>query len=105
MLEMIGDSKFNLVDLGAGDATKTRILIKKALDKGLDIEYVPIDISYHANMGIIEEFKELFPTLRVTAITSLFEDGLKWVKENLEGKSAIFIVGSTFGNSELEENR
>lgn len=31
MLQMMGKSKFNLVDLGAGDASKTKILIDKAI--------------------------------------------------------------------------
>ena len=32
MLEIIGGEKFNLVDLGAGDASKTQILIDRAIN-------------------------------------------------------------------------
>ena len=31
ILKLFGEEKFNLVDLGAGDATKTKIILSKAL--------------------------------------------------------------------------
>jgi L-histidine N-alpha-methyltransferase len=42
-------STFNLIDLGAGDGSKTMILIKEALAQKKDITYVPIDISRGSN--------------------------------------------------------
>src|SRR5437868_12172378 len=39
-----GDNKFDLVELGAGDGTKTAVLIDHFLKKQVDISYSPIDI-------------------------------------------------------------
>lgn len=53
MLEIIGKEIFNLVDLGAGDGVKTKIILEKAVEKGYSINYVPIDISKDANDNLI----------------------------------------------------
>ena len=40
-----GNTTFNLVELGAGDGTKTKILLEHFIKKGSDFYYSPIDIS------------------------------------------------------------
>ena len=52
----MGQGKFNFIDLGAGDASKTEILLRKALEKKYDFEYIPMDISYDSNKGLLERF-------------------------------------------------
>ena len=41
-------SSFELVELGAGDGLKTKILLSYFLKQGVDFEYAPIDISESA---------------------------------------------------------
>src|SRR5690554_897877 len=43
-LELDG-RKFDLVEFGAGDGFKTRILIERLLEAGAKFRYIPIDIS------------------------------------------------------------
>lgn len=104
MLKLIDSSKFNLIDLGAGDATKTEILVEVAIKEGHDFEYLPLDISYHSNVNLLNNFKAKFPDLKITALTTLFEEGIAWVQENRKEKNVYFFVGSTFSNYTLEEN-
>ena len=52
----MGPGKFNLIDLGAGDASKTQILLRKALEQKYDFEYIPMDISHDSNKGLVERF-------------------------------------------------
>src|SRR5947209_9525764 len=40
-----GDGRFDLIELGAGDGTKTAVLIDHFLAHSADISYSPIDIS------------------------------------------------------------
>src|SRR5256885_628892 len=40
-----GDKTFDLIELGAGDGTKTAVLIEHLLAEDTDITYSPIDIS------------------------------------------------------------
>ena len=43
------EGEFNLVDLGAGDGTKSMVVLKEALRKGRKVVYLPIDISKGSN--------------------------------------------------------
>ena len=99
MLEMMGPSKFNLIDLGAGDASKTRILLEKALSKKIDLEYIPMDISHDCNEWLKNKLIEEMPGLKMTTLTSQFEEGIKWVQANKAEKNVYLFVGATIGNA------
>ncbi len=43
--------RFNLIDLGPGDGSKSEILINHFLKKGLRFDYVPIDTIVHFHAG------------------------------------------------------
>ena len=40
----------------------------------------------------------------MTALTSQFEEGIKWVEDNKPEKNVYFFVGATIGNASKEEN-
>src|SRR5688572_17293594 len=44
-----GADAIDLIELGAGDGTKTAVLIEHLLATGIDFQYQPIDISQEAN--------------------------------------------------------
>jgi len=50
----IGNKAFNLVELGAGDGTKTRILLRHFCERGMDFRFVPIDICRPALLQLVE---------------------------------------------------
>ena len=104
MLKIMGKEKFNFIDLGSGDAKKTKIIIQKAIEEKYDFEYIPMDISHDANLDLIERFSKEFPDLKITALTSLFEEGIQWVQSNKPEKNVYIFVGGTIGNVTLEEN-
>ena len=72
MLALMGRQKFNFIDLGAGDASKTYIILKKGLEEKYNFEYIPLDISHDANLDLIKRFSVDFPELKITALTSQF---------------------------------
>ena len=45
-IEVKPDTFFDLIELGAGDCTKTKELLSALLSGGFDFDYVPIDISF-----------------------------------------------------------
>src|SRR4030095_3233444 len=61
-----GTDSLDLIELGAGDGTKTAVLIEHFLQKGLDFTYSPIDISQEANGALSAQFKKKFPALRIS---------------------------------------
>jgi len=55
----------NLVDLGAGDGRKTLILLDHMRKAGVDVRYVPIDISEPAIAELVGRMKEHMPDVEV----------------------------------------
>jgi L-histidine N-alpha-methyltransferase len=97
LLEAIGKEKFNFIDLGAGDADKTKILIRKGLEEGFDFNYIPVDISEDSNNVLVDNIKGISDKLNMFVVTAKFEEGIKWITENVKQKNAFFMVGSTIG--------
>lgn len=56
---------FRLVEFGAGDGLKTKILLRHFLAQQVNFSYVPIDISGAALAKLENGLKEEFPTLAV----------------------------------------
>src|SRR2546423_6896078 len=56
---------FDLIELGAGDGTKTAVLISHFLRRNADITYSPVDISRKALYALSARFIADFPTLRM----------------------------------------
>ena len=75
-------TKFNIIDLGAGDGSKTKVILETALKEGYNFEYIPIDISYDSNQTLLANLSDIVPSMATTVITSTFEDGVKWVREH-----------------------
>ena len=63
-----------------------------------------MDISHGANLDLIERYSKDLPELRITTLTSHFEEGIQWVQKNKPEKNVYIFVGGTIGNSTLEEN-
>src|SRR5687767_3476859 len=64
-----GADAIDVIELGAGDGTKTAVLIEHFLAKGVDFTYSPIDISQEANDALSAKFKDKFPELRISPHT------------------------------------
>ena len=86
------------MDLGAGDGEKVKFLIEKALKEEYDFEYIPIDISHSSNLTLAEAIKKISPNLKMTVLTALYEQGIKWVDENKKGKNVFLCIGNSLGN-------
>ncbi len=94
---------FNLVELGAGDGLKTKILLRQLQREKADFEYFPVDFSG----SVLEELKESlsleFPQLKVTSIEDTYRGSLKkrfWANDK---PSLIMFLGSNLGNFSLLE--
>src|SRR6476620_3264916 len=51
-----GSNAFDLIELGAGDGTKTAVLVSHFLERNADITYSPIDISQEALDALSDKF-------------------------------------------------
>jgi L-histidine Nalpha-methyltransferase len=87
-----------IVELGSGTATKTRILLRALHDAGTLRRYVPIDVTEGLVRVTAEELVEELPGLTVHGIVGDFERHLRHVPPPLPGPRIVAFLGGTIGN-------
>ena len=90
---------FDVVELGAGDGSKTRHLLAAGLEQTKEWTYVPIDISAHALHDLEVKLNEDLPNLKVHAIASEYQGALKTIGGMKRPRKRLFLfLGSNLGN-------
>ncbi|MFC4375589.1 L-histidine N(alpha)-methyltransferase [Nocardia halotolerans] len=85
-----------LVELGAGSAAKTRLLLNALTAEGSLKTYVPQDVSASALRGALTEIAAEYPDLGVHGVVSDFTDTLHNLPRG--GRRMIAFLGGTIGN-------
>ncbi len=89
----------NVIDLGAGDGAKTKILLSAAVQMGIDCRYVPIDISEAAVAGVTANIGAEFPGIEVDGLVCEYTDGLNWLSyQDDDRRNLLLFLGSNIGN-------
>jgi L-histidine Nalpha-methyltransferase len=92
-----------LVELGSGSSTKTRILLDAYTQQNLPLRYLPIDVS----AGILEtsaiQLLADYPSLQVHAIAGTYEFALQQIIPRRLPSRMICFLGSTLGNMNPQE--
>ncbi len=92
-----------LVELGSGSSTKTRLLLDAYQGLGYPLRYLPIDVS----ASILEEgarrLLKDYPSLQVRGLVSTYEQALKKLKPAPLPARMIFFLGGTLGNFSQQE--
>lgn len=91
------EEPFELVELGAGDGTKTKELLKVLSNQEYDFDYLPIDISQNALEQLEETLFEELPEVNVTTLRGDYFEVLYGLKGNSKKKIVLFL-GSNMGN-------
>ena len=90
---------FDLVELGAGDGKKTKILLEKFYEERLDFTYRPIDISASVLEELEESIQEKWPELDIQTEQGMYFDVLKKLgNRDTARKMVIMVLGSNIGN-------
>jgi L-histidine Nalpha-methyltransferase len=85
-----------LVELGAGNAKNTRLLLDARENAGTLERFVPLDVSEQTLRESAEEIAAAYPGISVEAIVGDFERDLDLLPEG--GRRLIAFLGSTIGN-------
>ena len=85
-----------LVELGAGAADKTRLLLDALREEGTLASFVPVDVSEEALIQAAHRVGEGYPGLAVTAVVSDFEEHLGL--PDAGGARLVAFLGGTIGN-------
>lgn len=91
-------NSFDLIELGAGDGTKTSLLVDYFLERNADFNYVPIDISAEALNSLTEKFRARFPTLSMQTEQGDYFQTLKTFQQKSDRRKIILFLGSNIGN-------
>lgn len=92
-----------IVELGSGSSTKSRILLDAYEKAGYPLRYLPVDVS---DTMLVESAKKLlneYDELEITAIASTYEPALKALPPKHLSTRLIAFIGSTIGNLNVEE--
>lgn len=90
----------DLIELGAGDGKKTKILLKHLVSKKQNFVYKPIDISKNAIDCLSLDLARTLPNLNVDGEVGMYFDVLEKLKEHSNRKKSILVLGSNIGNLE-----
>lgn len=89
---------FNLIEFGAGDGMKTKVLLEELLVHDIPFDYVPIDISQNALDQLQESLTTEMPNLSFKGIQGDYFEVLNRLKENNGKKNVVLFLGSNIGN-------
>ncbi|MCS7311433.1 MAG: L-histidine N(alpha)-methyltransferase [Acidobacteria bacterium] len=93
-----------LIELGSGDARKTRVLLEALIRRQKSLLYVPIDISRTALVESAHRLLQAYPSLEVTAVAAEYDDGLPYIAEVAgDPPKLILWLGSSIGNFDPPE--
>jgi L-histidine N-alpha-methyltransferase len=87
-----------LVELGSGNAAKTRLLLAAFLARRQSLRYVPIDICRTVLEESSLQLLRDFPALEVLAIAGEYHEGLRHLQSAVPRRRLILWLGSNVGN-------
>lgn len=94
------EAGFDLIELGAGDGKKTKLLLQELVDHKVDVTYIPIDISQHAIDSLTGSLNEMMPALKVKGEQGMYFNVLQRLAQYDKRPKIIMVLGSNIGNLE-----
>ena len=89
---------FDLVELGAGDGLKTKVLLKYFLAQNIDFQYMPVDISLDILKELNSNLAMEMPSLKVNCLHDDYFEALKKMSNLSEKPKVILFLGGNIGN-------
>jgi L-histidine N-alpha-methyltransferase len=97
-----GDA-FDLIELGAGDATKSSHLLKYLLEQKVDFTYLPVDISSNIINYLTVKLPLTLPSLQITGLNGEYFEMLKKAAALSNRRKVVLFMGSNIGNMPVAE--
>jgi len=97
------DGTLEIVELGSGTATKTRLLLDAALARQGSLRYTPIDISRSALDATVEALHAEYPAIEVRPYQTDYFDGLATFSRNGVARALVLFLGSNIGNCDAAD--
>ncbi len=94
---------FDVVELGAGDATKTVHLLQYLVETGARFTYYPVDISGNVIRYLEKELPEKIEGISVTGLQGEYFDMIKQANQLSDKRKLVLFLGSNIGNFSKQE--
>lgn len=94
---------FDLIELGAGDATKSVHLLKTLLSRNVEFSYLPIDISQHVIEDLEENLPKKLPALKIQGLNGDYFAMVKKAKSLSGRRKILLFMGANIGNMDVAE--
>jgi dimethylhistidine N-methyltransferase len=95
MLDAAGAPR-GVAELGAGSASKTRVLLEALLAQRESATYFPVDVS-PSLPEVAEELRRRYPQLTVNPISARYPEELGWLR-SVPRRRLVLFLGSSIGN-------
>jgi dimethylhistidine N-methyltransferase len=96
----------DVVDLGAGDGAKSRVLLRRFGEVARDVRYRPVDVSERALESVLDACDHELPDLDAEGIVAEYEEGIRWLAErDADRRRLVLLLGSNIGNLSDEAAR
>ncbi|HVX64539.1 MAG TPA: L-histidine N(alpha)-methyltransferase, partial [Pirellulales bacterium] len=100
LAERLSAGSFRLVELGAGDGRITKVLLRHFVERGLQFEYVPVDICEEAVVGLTDSLRPLAAEskMRVDGMAAEYFEALAALSQREPQPTCVLFLGSNLGN-------
>lgn len=93
-----------LIELGAGNGVKTKLLLDAVVKEGVTAAYTPIDISAEAIQSLMGNLESKFPEIPFKPIVADYFNALESLKASTDMRKVVMFLGSTIGNFTWKES-
>jgi L-histidine Nalpha-methyltransferase len=96
-------SPFDLIELGAGDATKSSFLLGYLLDRKADFTYMPIDISENVISYLNITLPVTLPGIKIEGLNGEYFEMLQHAAASSSKRKVVLFLGSNIGNMTIAD--
>lgn len=93
-----GAERFDLIEFGAGDGFKTKVLLRHFIEHKADFRYLPIDISITALDELTTDLAQEFPDLQTQGLHGDYVKSLEERSASSDTRKVVLFLGSNIGN-------
>lgn len=98
-----GFTDFDLIEMGAGDATKSSYLLQQLVNDHVNFNYCPIDISKSMVAHLEEEMPKRIPGLKIMGLNGEYFQMLEKASKISSKRKVVLFLGSNIGNIPIYE--
>lgn len=100
-----GAEEFQLIEFGAGDGMKTKVLLQHFVAQQANFHYIPIDISANILSELTSDLQRHLPALEVQAISDDYFSAIEKLNHTYKGgiRKVVLFLGASIGNFSAEE--